>query len=260
MHWINFIFYKTVLQFLMPLGFACIGLLSALIILYYGKRKKTGFVLFVSSIVWLWLWSTPLWSDFIRNRLESQFTYSDAYRYPKADAIVVLGGGVRGYAGSNVPPIDLNRAADRELFASQLYHAGRSNLIILSGGADPVLRTGTSALAMKEFLIILGVPASCIRIDSGSRNTLENRMGVRKIMKEIKGDSILLVTSALHMPRAFWLFAGSGLHVFPAPTDFETVSVPFKIIRLLPDAEALENSSRASKELLGLWFYKLFGY
>jgi uncharacterized SAM-binding protein YcdF (DUF218 family) len=260
MYWIDFIFYKTLLQFLMPLGLACVGFLAAVVILYKSNSKKKGIGLLLISLIWLWLWSMPLWSDFIRNRLESQYKYQPVVSYPKADAIVVLGGGVRGYAGSNLPSLDLNRAADRELFASQLYHAGKSKMIILSGGADPILRTGASAMAMKEFLIILGVPASSIRIGPGSRNTLENMQEVGKMMKEIKGNSILLVTSALHMPRAVWLFSHTGLHVVAAPTDFETSPIPFKLIRILPDAEALENSSRSAKELIGLWFYKLIGY
>jgi uncharacterized SAM-binding protein YcdF (DUF218 family) len=257
MHEFGFTFYKTMMQFLMPLGTATVVFLASLFLIVKGKRRKTGIVLLGCSIAWLWLWSMPVWSDFVRSRLESQFSYRPVSMYPTADAIVVLGGGVRGYAGRDVPSLDLNRAADRELLASQLYRAGKSPLIILSGGADPVLRTGNSAVAMKEFLVILGVPASSIAIGTGSRNTLENMQEVRKMMKDINGDSILLVTSAMHMPRAAWLFVRTGLHVIPAPTDFETISVPFKLIRFLPDAEALENSSRAAKELIGLWFYKL---
>ncbi|MEI7499068.1 MAG: YdcF family protein [Bacteroidota bacterium] len=260
MYGLDFIFYKTFLQFVMPLGVAFIGFLTALIFFFKCKSKRTGFILFMSSIAWLWLWSMPLWSDFIRNRLESQFKYRPVSTYPEADAIVVLGGGIRGYAGSAMPSLDLNGAADRELFAAQLFHAGKSHVVILSGGADPIIRTGISALAMKEFLLILGVPGASIRIGSGSRNTVENMQEVGKMMKEMKGDSILLVTSALHMPRAVWLFARSGLHVIPAPADFESIPVPFRLIRLLPDAEALGNSSRAAKELIGLWSYKLIGY
>jgi len=257
MQGVDFNFYKVILQFVMPLGIAIVGFVMGLILIVLGPGKKAGIILFSGSILWLWFWSMPIWNDFIRSKLESQFAYQPAGMYSRADAIVVLGGGVRGYAGKKVPALDLTRAADRELFASQLYHARKASVIMLSGGAEPVLRTGSSAFAVKEFLIILGVPSSCIRIGAGSRNTVENVQEVGKMMKEMRGDSILLVTSALHMPRAVWLFSRTGLHIIPAPADFETVPVPFKLIRLLPDAEALENSSRAAKELIGLWFYKL---
>jgi uncharacterized SAM-binding protein YcdF (DUF218 family) len=255
-----FIFYKTFLQFLMPLGVGFIGLAAALFLLFKRAENKTGFRLFLCSFLWLWLWSMPVWSDFIRGKLETQFHYLPATMYPEADAIVVLGGGVRGFAGTDYPNFDLNGAADRELFASQLYHAGKASLVFASGGSDPVIKTGTAALAMKDFLVLLGVPDSAIRIGANSRNTIENVKEVANMMKKIKGKSILLVTSAIHMPRAIRLFAHTGLHVVPAPTDFETISVPFRLIRLLPDAEALENSSRAAKEVLGLWINKLNGH
>ena len=253
---IFFLFYKSVSQFIMPLGVAIICFLLSVIFLYFGKTRPFLF-LFVFSVLWLWLWSTPAWSDFIRGSLESKFRYHPAESYPEADAIVVLGGGVRGYAGPNLPPIDLNRASDRELFASQLFHSHRSKVILLSGGADPILRTGISALGMKLFLINLGVPAAAIRISASSRNTVENVRDVVEMLKPYNGKSILLVTSALHMQRAYWLFFRSGLKVIPAPTDFEVVNSPFSFYRFLPDAEALENSSRAIREIIGLWSYRL---
>lgn len=251
-----FLFYKSVSQVIMPLGLTIVCLLCSGLFFYFGKTKPAIF-LFVFSFCWIWFWSTPVWSDFIRGRLESHFNYKSAEKYPVADAIVVLGGGVRGYAGPNLPVIDLNRASDRELFATQLFRAKRSGTIILSGGADPILRTGVSALGMKVFLIELGVPSSAIRLGPNSRNTIENVKEVVAMLKPSEGKTILLVTSALHMQRANWLFSRSGLKVIPAPADFEVVPVPFSFYRLLPDAEALENSSRAYREVIGLWAYHL---
>lgn len=170
---------------------------------------------------------------------------------------MVLGGGVRGYSGQLFPAIDLNRASDREFFASQLYKEGKSGKIILSGGADPVRYGIASSQGMKIFLINLGIPARNIIAGTKSRNTIENFGEVTTLIKMSGGKSILLVTSALHMKRAHWLFSRSGLKVIPAPTDFEVIPVPLSPARLVPDAEALENSSRAAREYIGLWSYRL---
>lgn len=256
MRYAYFLFYKSVSQLVMPLGMAILCLLLSLVLLYFGKTRPVFYII-IFSVSWLWLWSTPVWSDYIRGTLESKFCYHPAESYPEADAIVVLGGGVRGYAGPNLPPIDLNRAADRELFAAQLFQKHRSGVILLSGGADPIFRTGISALGMKLFLINLGIPEKAIRISASSRNTVENVRDIIEMLKPFKGKTVLLVTSALHMQRANWLFSRSGLKVIPAPTDFEVVNSPFSFYRLLPDAEALENSSRALREIIGLWSYHL---
>jgi len=251
-----FSLYKALSQFLMPLGIAILGAILA-VFLFFRMKRKPGLTLLVAVVAWLWFWSTPWWSDVMRGFLESEYVYQAPDQYPRADAIVVLGGGVRGYAGGHLPPVDLNRAADRDLFASQLFKAGKSQWIILSGGSDPVRRTGTQTFAMKVFLIHLGIPARNIITGTGSRNTLENKAEVVELLRKTGGDSIILVTSALHMPRAVWLFSKAGFTVTPAPTDFEVVPNPFTLKRILPDAEALENSSRALREVLGLAAYRM---
>jgi len=249
---LNYFFYKALSLFLMPLGLAIIILIISLILLVY-KRRKAAIVFLVFLLGWLWLWSTPVWCNYLGGRLESQYPWKPATDYPLADAIVVLGGGIRGDAGPSLPSLDLNSAADRELFASQLYKAGRSKKIIVSGGVDPIGGTGIAGVAMKQFLGMLGVPEEAILVEGLSKNTLENAQQVQRLMEPVKGKSILLVTSARHMPRAYWLFARTGLRIIPAPADFEIVKPPFSLNLFFPDAVSLENSSSTAREIIGLW-------
>ena len=123
-------------------------------------------------------------------------------------------------------------------------------MLYLSGGT---VRTGDDSEArnMRLFLEDLGVPASAIIEEGGSVNTAENAQRIASLLKAANVDSIMLVTSALHMPRARNLFAKAGLNVIPAPTDFEVIDMPLDILRVLPDAGALEGSAKAFKELLG---------
>jgi uncharacterized SAM-binding protein YcdF (DUF218 family) len=273
---LSYSLYKALSLIVMPMGISFVALVLAVVLLYYRRRKATLVVL-VALAAWLWLWSTPLWSNFLRGRLESQYTWKPAWQYPVADAIVALGGGIRGDAGTGLPPLDLNSAADREVFAAQLYHAGRSKVVIVSAGVDPLTGTGVAGKAMKHFLEMLGVPAAAIRVEGRSRNTVENASEVKGFIQAInqksnathgdkptqktgvvtKTPSILLVTSALHMPRACWLFARTGLRIIPAPADFEVIKPPFSVHQILPDASALETSTRAAKEIVGLWAAKL---
>jgi uncharacterized SAM-binding protein YcdF (DUF218 family) len=251
-----YFFYKAVSQFIMPLGLGLVALCYLIWLIHRGRIRPAR-MLAIFLLGWMWLWSTPLWCDLLRGSLERAYPYKSPDSYPDADAIVVLGGGVRGYAGSTFPVIDLNRASDRELFAAQLYKAGKARAIILSGGADPIYRTGAAAVGMKIFLMNLGIPSRAIHLGTKSRNTVENAQEVVAMLKPMKGRKILLVTSALHMKRAVWLFSRSDLQVIPAPTDFEVMNIPFSIHRILPDVEAFENSTRAYREYVGMvahWF------
>jgi uncharacterized SAM-binding protein YcdF (DUF218 family) len=328
---LNYLLYKALALFIMPLGSALIVLITAAVLLLFKKRKTT-LVLIICLVAWLWLWSTPVWCNFLCGRLESKFTWKPAAAYPVADAIVSLGGGIRGSTGlaiasqtmtdpivskgngiqgktgpaitsqtmadtkvskgsgaqgnaglavapdtmdylmvskenrvngkpePSMPSFDLGSAADRELFAAQLYHAGKSKKIIVTAGVDPVMGTGVAALAQKEFLEMLKVPPAAILVEGRSLNTIDNAREVKRLLEPVKGKSILLVTSAMHMPRAYWLFARTGLRVIPAPTDFEVVKSPITLMLFLPDAGALDASTRAAREMIGLSMSKLVSW
>ena len=71
---------------------------------------------------------------------------------------------------------------------------------------------------------------------------------------------ILLVTSAFHMCRAQRLFERQGLKVLPFPVDFQARgrwAGPLwrDPTQWLPSARALDDSSRALRELLGRLVY-----
>ena len=63
----------------------------------------------------------------------------------------------------------------------------------------------------------------------------------------------ILVTSALHMPRARAQFEREDLTINPAPTDFEAAGPPLDLTDFLPSAAALDKAGRAMKELVGWW-------
>ncbi len=63
------------------------------------------------------------------------------------------------------------------------------------------------------------------------------------------------MTSALHMLRALAAFRAAGVDAVPAATDFEVMPRPDNLLRWLPDAQALADSTRALKEYLGMAVY-----
>ncbi len=244
--------YKLLSLFLFPLGLALSAMAAAGIVFRFGLRRLAVGLL-VGAWSWLWLCSTPVVSDALRGGLEAQFPFRPAADYPKADVIVVLGGGLEGAAfeGRAIP--DLNGAADREWFAAQLYHAGKAPLLLLSAGQSPGRHTEPGATGMATFLRALGVPSEALVLEPLARNTLENARFVEQQLAVMGATHVLLVTSAYHMPRALRLFAGSKARITPVATDHEVISVDFDLQRLLPSAAALSRSTDAIKEYLGIW-------
>ena len=105
---------------------------------------------------------------------------------------------------------------------------------------------------MALFMGGLGVDRDVLLLESASRNTTQNAVFTAALLAERGINRILLVTSALHMPRAVARFEEAGMIVIPAPTDHEVLLRP-GWQRWLPDTGALDGSASAMKEWVGFW-------
>lgn len=250
---------KILTVLLQPLGTALLAWLLALLL--WTRCPRFARALAALALLWLWAWSTPLVSDALRHRLERQYPERAVAELPRADAIVVLGGAMEPAA----PPLrlqpDMGSASDRVWHAARLYHAGKAPLIVISGGRLPWTPGEISeAEAMVEALRTLGVPQQAMLLEGESRTTRENALSTEKLLKARKVSRVLLVTSALHMPRALALFRAAGVEASPATTDTEIVPTrTHTALDFLPNAVALEGSGRAIKELLGRAHLAVFG-
>jgi len=129
-----------------------------------------------------------------------------------ADAIVVLGGGVnRGRY------LTLS-SSHRLVRGVQLYHEGRAQKIIFSGGVSPNTGVAEGAVLAQEARRML-VPSENIIIEKNSRRTYEQAVETKKITDPLRWKSIILVTSYPHMKRAVLCFEQAGFKVYPAPAD-----------------------------------------
>lgn len=246
------LFSKFVIFLLSPLGTAlCLAVLAFALAGLQHRRTAHGFA--ACALVWLWVWSTPVCSLWLRSVIEDAQVQQPITAMPQAQAIVVLGGALSPPSGPS-SEIDLQAAADRVWYAARLFHARKAPLLLLSGGSDRERHAYSEAQAMAVFLQDLGVPRQAMWLEEASRTTRENAALSAPLLKAQGIQHILLITSAMHMPRAMALFAAQGLHVHPAPTDFEANHAPPAGLQgWFPEALALDGSGRAIKELVGKW-------
>ena len=208
-----------------------------------GKRAKTVAALIGSLESW---YHPP------------QLTPSDRF-----DAIVVLGGGIdeKGSLRPAVEPSSDSR--NRTTCGVDLYQQGYAPTLVLTGGADRIFGTGPKeALEMKRWAVRLGVPESATMIDTEARNTYENAMGTKRLLGPA---SILLVSSASHLPRAVPVFTKQGFRVTPAPCDYISQNLPRESwdnidpLDYLPKDTALQHTREAVAEVAGIVIYWLAG-
>lgn len=215
-------------------------------------RRCAGLLLIAGALGWLSIWSMPVASDGLRGWLEDAAGPRAVEALAPAQAIVVLGGSIRGPRPPQRPYPDLGASADRLWHAARLHRAAKAPLLVLSGGT---VHEGEApeAEAMRQFLLELGVAAGAMVLEPASVTTAENAAFSARLLRQRDIQQVLLVTSALHMRRARALFEREGIRVIPAPTDHEIVDRPFRLLDVVPDGEALEGSGRAIKEIVGAW-------
>ena len=243
-----------------PVGFAMV-LLAAAVIALLLKRQKTGIVCAAAAGLVLYVFSAGPLPDIMVRSLESRYAPSE--HFPQASAIVLLTGGEVVKA----PPRlfdEINAAGDRILFAALLAKRKVAPRLIITGGNIDCLRTvrGSQAQAAGRICTgFLGVDSSMILYENNARTTYENALFTRRFMDSLHlPDTVILVTSAIHMPRSVALFKKQGMTVYPAPTDFiADVPPQFKLMGFLPTSGTLENSSNALHEIYGIIAYRILG-
>lgn len=262
-----FVFLSKFLPLLVyPLGLGIILLATALL-LRRRPRLKTG--LLVASLLLLLLGSNRWLSYGLARSLEWQ--YLPPNEVPQADVIVVLGGATES-AQYPRTAVEVNSAGDRVLHAARLYRQGKAPAILVSGGNITWLggRNMTPAEEMADLLTLLSVPTDAIWMQPRSQNTQEDAEYSVQLLQEKGIQRILLVTSAMHMPRSVALFRHLGVEVIPAPTDFTVTQSGWDnlfspdpqalLVNLLPNASSLSLTTNALKEYLGLFVYRLRGW
>jgi len=261
---------------LYPLGLALLLQLAGLL----GRRRRWGAWLAGGGVALLWLAATPFASRELIWGLEERASRLMPSPLPRADAVLVLGGGLRPALAPR-QRVEVAEAGDRLLAGIALLRQGRAGVLVVSGGrvgftaGDPAPAEATSAVRLAQDL---GVPAERIVINpglgpDGPRNTAEEAEAIGRLSRQRGWRSLLLVTSATHLPRALASFgrrlpAGSGLRLIPVACDYQLprrdligrTTASSVLLDLLPSADALAGTTMALKEHLGLLVYRLRGW
>ena len=231
------------------------------VLFYLIRWRRLAFLFSFTAALWLVLWSLPVTSVKVGSFLEEQYAVSSYDELPTADAIVVLGGNTAANRQNWFEEtLDSESAFRRVDMAQKLYAAGKAPKVIVSGGANEGIIS--EARGMEFALRNLGVPADAIIREDHSQTTRENALYTKKTMAEHQINSVLVVTSALHMPRAMGVFNHLGITAYAAPNPPQIV-VPsdepdFSLYK--PNKRALAASRSIIKEYLCYWVYQFRGW
>lgn len=189
----------------------------------------------------------------------------DRFARPSADApaphgIVVLGGSFDTAASRARASAELNEAAERLTVAAELARRYPDARLVFTGGIGDILALGeTEAEAARRLFSGLGIAPERIVYEDRSRNTWQNAVFTRDLVKPQQGETWWLITSAYHMPRSVGCFRQAGFAVTAYPVDYRTrgpadYSRPFDSV-----SAGLRRVDIGVREWIGLAVYRLTG-
>jgi uncharacterized SAM-binding protein YcdF (DUF218 family) len=247
--------HKLLPVFVLPVGITLLLVLSGLLL-----RRRW---LIWSGLAILWLSSTPLVSRLAVRTAEAWAERGLASDTPDADAIVVLSEG-RVVAPGKAAVSEWGDA-DRFFGGVDLFKAGKSPLLVFTGGAAPwEPNAALEGDVLAGYAKALGVPDGQIAKTPRVTNTEEEAQAVGTLLRNrFSGPTwrggaprVLLVTSAYHMQRARRLFERAGMLVIPFPVDFQvSAGRTVTMVDFMPTAGALAQTEMAMREWYGRLFY-----
>lgn len=219
------------------------------LILFFFNYKYSASFLAILGILILYVFSIPYTSQKLGDSLVGSEDLT-IEKYKTAQAIVVLGGGLRDsqelfgkLATTGIP-------LERMRYAAYLHK--ETQLPILVTGSSP---NGTSEAKVmdKEFKLFFNIETKWQ--ENQAKTTKENAMFTREILEKENINKIILVTNQWHMKRAEMLFKQQGFDVIPASVGSGETPNHYSLnfMHFIPQAGAMNSNMLALKEWIGYW-------
>ena len=218
------------------------------------RYPRLGVAVCVASLLLLAVLSSKAGAMLLAAPLEQRVLPLVEARAGDAQAIVILGGGRL----ANAPEYANGDAPNYWTLARLRYGARLQRQtglpILVSGGMPEGSKVSEAALMANSLRDDFAVSVKWL--EGASDNTEQNAVFSAEILKRAGVTKILLVTDALHMPRAQAMFVHAGLDTVAAPTVFLSRD-RLTLLSFLPSGEGMQRSAYALHEWLGLLWHRI---
>lgn len=195
-------------------------------ILYRYNRKRFSRILFITAAVVFLLSSTAYLPDYLTQKLERQ--YPALLSRPAVQGKVYIHLLGSGYSTDKSIPASSQlgpAATGRMIEALHVYNMFDSAVLVTSGNAMHAAHEPTQAQVTKNAAMLLGISESRIQTLDSPATTKEEA----KAFADRFGTNaaVIVVTDAMHMPRAIKMFQAAGLSPIAAPTNYKIPDVGY---------------------------------
>lgn len=222
------------------------------------RRRRLGLASSAAGLLLLGVCSFTTLGMLLIGPLEDRFTQPETM--PAAvDTIVMLGGATSGKVSTKRQIAEFAEAGDRLTETLRLAMHYPQARIVLSGGSGLLVDDSEpEAVTAARFFEGLGIARERLVLEGESRNTDENAEFTQAMLGNNPG-TVVLVTSAFHMPRSVGLFRKVGIDVVAWPTDYRSAGDEGLSFDIANPVLNIATIGVAMKEWIGLAVYHWTG-
>jgi uncharacterized SAM-binding protein YcdF (DUF218 family) len=210
---------KILWFFVDPGNILFMGLVIGALLSWTRWRRVAHWCLSLTALYAVLLATIPLGETLI-TKLENRFPPNKSL--PKVvEGIIVLGGVVDQFISKDRGSPAINGAVERLTAFADLAKKYPQARLVFSGGSGVLF-----GQSLKEAHFVgpifhkLGIAVDRIHYEDQSRNTAENAVLTKRVVKPSDGGQWIVITSAFHMPRAIGTFRQAGWQAIPYPVDY----------------------------------------
>ena len=220
---------KILALVLQPQALFALGLTVAFALLFTPMARGGRFLFGLVLGCYLVFGMSPI-GPFMINVLEERFPTITHHADP-VTGIIVLGGSEAPRMTRARDQVNLGGAVERLTEFMRLGRAHPDAKLIFSGGVGLLSGNGPSeAQIAKRFFTEQGFAVNRVQFEDTARNTAESAVLTFKKLNPKAGDRWVLITSAVHMPRAMGLFRHAGWKISAHPVDYNTLPGQFGVM------------------------------
>jgi uncharacterized SAM-binding protein YcdF (DUF218 family) len=232
-----------------PTAWIGVFLILGFILTWTRKQKLAKWAYTLGTLLFI-LFAFDPFTEVLLNNYENSyraFNSKDDGVDQKIEYVVVLAGGYVPYSPQHPLTSELTRhTLARVIEGIKIYREIPGSKLVFTGKG---WAKTSEASAMKLLAVKLGVQEKDVILEEESKNTLEHTLNLQSLLNQ---KPFVLVTSAIHMPRAMGLFQKAGYTPIAAPTahlllgEYELFNMKMPL------------ASGDNLEAIDLWFNEFF--
>jgi uncharacterized SAM-binding protein YcdF (DUF218 family) len=245
-----------------PVGLLWLLMALGVLWLCWSRQWRSAAWLGLPTLLIFLVGSTPLVEKVV-GQAERPYAVTNFAALTPAEAVVALGG---GYLPSSHDPLrfSFGEPADRVLAAVELVRLGKAHTLVLGGCVRSVAGKPSvpTISLLQDWVTSWRLAPGGVTNLGRCKDTHDEALEFKRLRDSQKWQKVILVTSALHMPRSVAVFKAQGITVTPLACDFQVHGVERNLpaFEVFPRQDRFVVLSLYLHEQFGWWLYKWRGW